>query len=290
VRLNIVGYPEKLDKVGAQNLANYTDEIIQRYNIDSVDSHAYLNRAALVGSKNEELSKNYAKQLYTREYLRGASVTGRIGDIQVNTDGSKTMGSSDQKIVHSWDYGNNRPSWTTESSKNIGEVLDRLKLGVDNEAPVLDVPNSLTHEDIGEPIGKGVMKTAYTLKNHPNLLFLQLDENLEEEYYIKRLKNEVEWINKFREIGIKTPEYFKTLSMVDENGQERHGILVERIHDALIVKPDDSIESTGPGESLKKETKFQRMTSKYSMGQSHKVAHLCPLTFANHQYSNLDVG
>jgi hypothetical protein len=63
VRLNIVGYPEKLEKVGTQNLANYTDEIIQRYNIDSVDSHAYLNRAALVGSKNEELSKNYAKQL-----------------------------------------------------------------------------------------------------------------------------------------------------------------------------------------------------------------------------------
>jgi hypothetical protein len=59
--------------------------------------------------------------------------------------------------------------------------------------------------------------------------------------------------NKFREIGIKTPEYFKALSMVDENGQERHGILVERIHDALIVKPDDSIESTGPGESLKDE-------------------------------------
>jgi hypothetical protein len=45
----------------------------------------------LVGSKNEELSKNYAKQLYTREYLRGARVTGRIGDIQVNTDGSKTI-------------------------------------------------------------------------------------------------------------------------------------------------------------------------------------------------------
>jgi hypothetical protein len=30
VRLNIVGHPEKLEKVGAQNLANYTDEIMQR--------------------------------------------------------------------------------------------------------------------------------------------------------------------------------------------------------------------------------------------------------------------
>jgi hypothetical protein len=90
VRLNIVGQPEKLEKVGAQKLVNYIDEIMQRYNIDSVDSHAYLNRAALVGCKNKDLSKNYAKQLYTRAYLRRASVTGRIGDIQVNTDGSKT--------------------------------------------------------------------------------------------------------------------------------------------------------------------------------------------------------
>jgi hypothetical protein len=92
----------------------------------------------LVGSKNEELSKNYAKQLYTREYLRGASVTGRIGDIQVNADGSKTMDSPNQKIIHSWDYGNNKPVWTTESSKNIGEVLGYLKLGLNDEVTALN--------------------------------------------------------------------------------------------------------------------------------------------------------
>jgi hypothetical protein len=51
----------------------------------------YLNRAALVGCKNQLLSENYAKQLYTRRYLRDTSVTGRLGDIQVNEDGSKTM-------------------------------------------------------------------------------------------------------------------------------------------------------------------------------------------------------
>jgi hypothetical protein len=48
------------------------------------------------------------------------------------------------------------------------------------------------------------------------------------------LKNEVEWINKFREMGIKTPKYFKALSIVDATGQEHHGILVERIHDNLL--------------------------------------------------------
>jgi hypothetical protein len=54
----------------------------------------------------------------------------------------------------------------------------------------------------GEPINKGTTKIAYTLKNHPDLLFLQLNENLEESDYIKQLKNEVEWINKFREIDV----------------------------------------------------------------------------------------
>jgi hypothetical protein len=54
-------------------------------NLDLVGSHAYLNRAALVGCKNQLLSENYAKQLYTRRYLRDTSVTGRLGDIQVNS-------------------------------------------------------------------------------------------------------------------------------------------------------------------------------------------------------------
>jgi hypothetical protein len=40
-------------------------------------------------------------------------------------------------------------------------------------------PDSLTHKDIGVPIGRGSMKTAYILKDHPDLLFLQLDERLE---------------------------------------------------------------------------------------------------------------
>jgi hypothetical protein len=50
-----------------------------------------LNRAALVGCNNEKLSQDYANQLYTRKYLRDASVTGRLGDMHINKDGSKTM-------------------------------------------------------------------------------------------------------------------------------------------------------------------------------------------------------
>jgi hypothetical protein len=63
-------------------------------------------------------------------------------------------------------------------------------------------------------VSEGSTKVAYTLKNHPDLLFLQLGENLEKSDYIEQLKNEVEWINKFREMGIKTPKYFKALSII----------------------------------------------------------------------------
>jgi hypothetical protein len=45
-------------------------------------------------------------------------------------------------------------------------------------------------------------KVAYTLKNHPDLLFLQLGENPGESDYIEQLKNEVEWINKFRDSNL----------------------------------------------------------------------------------------
>ncbi|CAC9592032.1 hypothetical protein, partial [uncultured Gammaproteobacteria bacterium] len=236
VRLNIVGHSEKLEEVGAAKLANYTDKLVRHYKMDSAGSHAYLNRAALVGCKNKALSENYAKELYTRRYLRDTSVTGRLGDIHVNEDGSKTMNEKDQKIIHRWDYLRERSTWTTQSSKNIAKVLDHLKLGLDGET-ALNIPDSLTHEDIGRPINEGSTKVAYTLKNHPDLLFLQLEENPGESDYIEQLKNEVEWINKFREMGIKTPKYFKALSIIDEAGQEHHGILVERIHDSFMVKP-----------------------------------------------------
>jgi hypothetical protein len=57
---------EPLEQVGATKLADYTDQLVQHYKIDLVGNHAYLNRAALVGCKNQLLSENYAKQLYTR--------------------------------------------------------------------------------------------------------------------------------------------------------------------------------------------------------------------------------
>jgi hypothetical protein len=54
-------------------------------------------------------------------------------------------------------------------------------------------------------------------KDHPDLLFLQLDKWRDDERSVGQLKNEIEWINKFREMGIKTPKYFKTISSLPNN-------------------------------------------------------------------------
>jgi hypothetical protein len=93
-------------------------------------------------------SKDYANQLYTRKYLRDASVTGRLGDMHINKDGSKTMGSRDQKIVYRWNYEYKKSIWATERSANTPDVLDNLKLGLDDAT----TPDSLTHKDLGQSI------------------------------------------------------------------------------------------------------------------------------------------
>jgi hypothetical protein len=56
-------------------LANYTDQLVRHYKIDSIDTQAYLNRAALVGCKNQLLSENYAKQLLSFMVLEPSSFT-----------------------------------------------------------------------------------------------------------------------------------------------------------------------------------------------------------------------
>ncbi|CAB5503647.1 hypothetical protein THERMOT_1828, partial [Bathymodiolus thermophilus thioautotrophic gill symbiont] len=145
--------------------------------------------------------------------------------------GSKTMSDDNKKIIHSWDYGNNRAAWMTESSANVGEVLANLRLGL-SDTPI---PDSLNHNDIGKKIGNGCTKTAYALKNHPNLLFLQLDIVTTKK--IGNLENEVAWINKMQELGIKTPTYYKTIVMTDQDQQQHHGILVEYIQDAEVIRP-----------------------------------------------------
>jgi hypothetical protein len=42
-------------------------------------------------------------------------------------------------------------TWTTQSSNNVGKVLDHLKLGLDDET-ALNIPDTLTYEEIGKPI------------------------------------------------------------------------------------------------------------------------------------------
>ncbi|OJA03233.1 C80 family cysteine peptidase, partial [Bathymodiolus thermophilus thioautotrophic gill symbiont] len=100
VRLNIIGHPSDLEQVGARNLVRYTTQITEKYNMNSLQNESYLNRVALVGCESQELSKAYAKQFYTLRHLRGAVVTGRVGDMQINPDGGKTMEKGGQKIIH----------------------------------------------------------------------------------------------------------------------------------------------------------------------------------------------
>ncbi|MBA5249218.1 MAG: hypothetical protein FE834_06775, partial [Gammaproteobacteria bacterium] len=239
VRFNIVGFYDDLQQTGAQQLADYTDATMKHYNVDLIDNNAYLNRAALVGCKSEEFSKAYAQQLYKKPYLRGADVTGREGDIQVNPDGSKTMQVGKNKIIHSWNYEHQKLESITEGARHIGDILNRLRLGLGDGVTALDIPHSLTQDQIGKFVGEGSRKSAYTLNNYPNFLFLQLSKQFETESTIEQLSAEVEWVNKFRDMGVKTPKYIRTLTMTDKNQQVHHGVLVEHIQDALTIRADD---------------------------------------------------
>jgi hypothetical protein len=51
---------------------DYTDQLVQHYKIDLVGNHAYLNRAALVGCKNQLLSENLVNIPIFRSILKTA--------------------------------------------------------------------------------------------------------------------------------------------------------------------------------------------------------------------------
>ncbi|MBA5249988.1 MAG: hypothetical protein FE834_10775, partial [Gammaproteobacteria bacterium] len=241
VRFNIVGHYDDLQQAGAQKLVDYTDQAMQHYNVNSIDSNAYLNRVALVGCKSEEFSQKYAERLYGKPHLRGVEVTGREGDMQVNPNGTKTMQVGKKKIIHSWNFENQKMIRETSGARHTGKILNRIKLGLDDNIEALNLPKSLKQENIGEEVGAGNMKTAYTLNDHPNLLFLQL--KVESEDGIEMVKNEVDWVNKLKDLGIKAPKYYKKMTMLDQNNQKHSGVLVERIHNVATVKPIKSILS-----------------------------------------------
>jgi hypothetical protein len=53
------------------------------------------------------------------------------------------MNSDDQKIIHRWNHESQKSTWTTQSSNNVGKVLDHLKLGLDDKYFGVLIPNSL---------------------------------------------------------------------------------------------------------------------------------------------------
>jgi hypothetical protein len=56
-----------------------------------------------------------------------------------------------------WNYELEKPTWVTQSSANIGDVLDHLKLGLDDGT----TPDSLIHKDIGKSVGHVEYRLAF---------------------------------------------------------------------------------------------------------------------------------
>jgi hypothetical protein len=172
-RLNFVGHGADLEQEGAQSLADKVKTLQQTYSNASTN----IKRIALVGCDtdgiNQNLTKNFATTVYNdTPSLRDAEVTGRKGEMQINTDGTKTMETGSEKMIYQWNADLNIVTQQTEESKRVGEVLKGLKLGGasskgSSDAVDIDsIPDTLTSQqiDIGTSIGSVMFKTAYTFK------------------------------------------------------------------------------------------------------------------------------
>jgi hypothetical protein len=53
--------------------------------------------------------------------LRNAKITGRIGKVQVNDDGTKTMTTDGTKMVYSWDDSKGEITQKTETVKRYSD-------------------------------------------------------------------------------------------------------------------------------------------------------------------------
>ncbi|MBA5249079.1 MAG: hypothetical protein FE834_06040, partial [Gammaproteobacteria bacterium] len=237
VRFNIVGHHNDLQTAGAQQLADYTDQVMTHYNVNSLNSDAYLNRAALVGCKSDILSQEYATQLYKKPYLRGADVTGREGDIQVNLDGKKTMEPDKKKIIYNWNYLTQELGHRTQKATHTGQILEEFKLGKGNTVDFNTKFNS-SSLDVDNVVGRGDHKTAYRIKGHDDYLFLSLEDEFET---LENLKKEIALLKQLEKLGIKTPKYYSnTATFTDADGKVHHGVVVEKIKDATMmhIAPD----------------------------------------------------
>jgi hypothetical protein len=87
------------------------EEIVLKYFgvLIPISLNLLIHSISFFNVRNEDESSNLSSSCKNnksgwsfKRYLRDTSVTGRLGDIQVNEDGSKTMNDKDQKIIHRW--------------------------------------------------------------------------------------------------------------------------------------------------------------------------------------------
>jgi hypothetical protein len=96
---------------------------------------------------------------------------------EIITDGTKTMETGREKMIYQWNADLNIVTQQTEESKRVGEVLKGLKLGgasskgSSDAVDIGNIPSLLTnkHVDTENPVGSGYYKTAYNLKDQPDL-------------------------------------------------------------------------------------------------------------------------
>jgi hypothetical protein len=207
-RLNFVGHGTDLEQEGAQSLADKVKTLQQTYSNDSTN----IKRIALVGCDtdgiNQNLTKNFATTVYNdTPSLRDAEVTGRKGEMQINTDGTKTMETGSEKMIYQWNADLNIVTQQTEESKRVGEVLKGLKLGGasskgSSDAVDIDsIPDTLTSQqiDIGSSIGSGMFKTAYNFKDQPDLLVLLTKSS----HKASDIEEEMRYLEQLDDLGMK---------------------------------------------------------------------------------------
>ncbi|OJA03099.1 hypothetical protein BGC33_01665, partial [Bathymodiolus thermophilus thioautotrophic gill symbiont] len=125
IRVNFVDHGANLSREGAQSLANKAKILQQTYG----NSNTKIKRMALVGCDtdgvNQALTRNFANAAYNNTaILQQTEITGRTGQVQINTDGTKTMTTDGTKTIYSWDNDKGEIAQKTETVKRYSDILE----------------------------------------------------------------------------------------------------------------------------------------------------------------------
>ncbi|VVH51606.1 hypothetical protein BPUTSESOX_399, partial [uncultured Gammaproteobacteria bacterium] len=146
-RINVVAHGSSMKTMGADALSNRITALQTKLNIEQTDE----GRIALVGCETDKpslsgasaeitsLAQSVAQKLYDGgNGTINAEVTGRTTQIEVNSDGTKTMLTGGTKTVYSWDVDKGGMSQKTETVKSHSEVLKNPLGDFDDHLTLVD--------------------------------------------------------------------------------------------------------------------------------------------------------